>query len=46
LRSWVPLHGYLTLRASVTEFPWPEHDELLDALITRLALIAGAPQGA
>jgi AcrR family transcriptional regulator len=40
---WVALHGYATLRASVTDFPWPEHDELLDALIARLAWIGEAP---
>jgi hypothetical protein len=41
---WVALHGYVTLRASAPDFPWPEHDELLDALITRLAWIEAPPQ--
>lgn len=43
---WVALHGYATLRASAPDFPWPEQDEVLDALITRLAWIEAAPQGA
>jgi hypothetical protein len=41
---WAALHGYVTLRASVTDFPWPEHDELLDALISRLAWIEAVPR--
>jgi AcrR family transcriptional regulator len=42
---WVALHGYATLRSSAPDFPWPEHDEVVDALITRLAWIEPAPQG-
>jgi AcrR family transcriptional regulator len=42
---WVALHGYVTLRSSAPEFPWPDTDEILDALITRLAWIEQAPRG-
>jgi AcrR family transcriptional regulator len=42
---WVALHGYATLRSSAPDFPWPEHDEVVDALITRLAWIEPAPRG-
>jgi AcrR family transcriptional regulator len=43
---WAALHGYVTLRASVTDFPWPDDDELLDALITRLTWIEAVPRRA
>jgi AcrR family transcriptional regulator len=34
---WVGLHGYVGLRIAAPDFPWPERDALLDALIQRLA---------
>jgi AcrR family transcriptional regulator len=37
---WVALHGYVSLRASLPAFPWPEDDELLDALICALAQLS------
>lgn len=40
---WVALHGYVTLRPSTPEFPWPDTDEILDDLITRLAWIEAIP---
>ena len=40
---WVALHGYVTLRASTPEFPWPHTDEILDDLITHLARIEATP---
>jgi AcrR family transcriptional regulator len=39
VQLWVALHGYATLRAAANDFPWPDADALLDALITRLAYI-------
>ncbi|MFC4787144.1 TetR/AcrR family transcriptional regulator [Nocardioides sp. MAHUQ-72] len=38
---WVSLHGYVSLRAAVPAFPWPEGDGLVDHLVARLA----PPQG-
>jgi len=40
---WVALHGYVTLRAASSGFPWPDTDEVLDGLITRLAWIERTP---
>jgi hypothetical protein len=34
---WVALHGYATLHASVRNFPWPPEDDLINALVDRLA---------
>lgn len=34
---WVGLHGMNTLMANLPQFPWPERDALLNALVTRLA---------
>jgi AcrR family transcriptional regulator len=39
VQLWVALHGYATLRAAANDFPWPDADALLDALISRLAYI-------
>jgi AcrR family transcriptional regulator len=39
VQLWVALHGYATLRAAANDFPWPDPDALLDALISRLAYI-------
>ena len=41
----VALHGYATLRASSNDFPWPDADDLLDALISRLVSIDPAAVG-
>ena len=30
---WVGLHGYATLRAGLPEFPWPDHDAVVDRLV-------------
>jgi AcrR family transcriptional regulator len=43
IELWVALHGYVTLRATAPEFPWPDSDEVLESLTTRLAWIE-APQ--
>jgi AcrR family transcriptional regulator len=40
---WVAVHGYVTLRASTPEFPWPDTDEILNDLITQLARIEATP---
>lgn len=40
---WIALHGYVTLRVSNPDFPWPDTDELLDDLIARLAWIEATP---
>lgn len=34
---WVGLHGYATLRAGLPEFPWPDHDAIVDRLVLGLA---------
>ena len=34
---WVALHGMNTLMANLPQFPWPERDDLLYTLVTRLA---------
>jgi Tetracyclin repressor-like, C-terminal domain len=39
VQLWVALHGYATLRAAANDFPWPDADALLDALISRLAYV-------
>jgi AcrR family transcriptional regulator len=39
VQLWVALHGYATLRAAANDFPWPDADALLDAVISRLAYI-------
>jgi AcrR family transcriptional regulator len=36
---WVALHGYATLRANMTGFPWPDTDTMLDRIIDGLAQI-------
>jgi AcrR family transcriptional regulator len=46
IELWVALHGYVTLRVSSPEFPWPDTDDLLDDLITRVAWIEAAPPAA
>ena len=33
---WCGLHGLVALPAAITTFPWPDFDDLLDTLITRL----------
>jgi AcrR family transcriptional regulator len=42
---WVALHGYVTLRATTPKFPWPDTDEVLDTLVTRLAWLEATPPG-
>lgn len=37
---WVSLHGMATLTVAAGEFPWPDRDHLLDALVHRLARVA------
>jgi hypothetical protein len=34
---WVGLHGYVSLRSAIPDFPWPPGDILLDNLINRIA---------
>ena len=34
---WVGLHGYVGLRISAPDFPWPSDDALLDTIVLRLA---------
>jgi AcrR family transcriptional regulator len=36
---WVALHGHVSLRANVPDFPWPPGDIVLDNLIDRIALL-------
>jgi AcrR family transcriptional regulator len=36
---WVALHGFATLSCHASAFPWPDRDVLVDALISRLALL-------
>jgi AcrR family transcriptional regulator len=36
---WVALHGYATLRAPMSGFPWPDTDVLLDRIIDGLGQI-------
>lgn len=45
---WVALHGYAILHASLTTFPWPDGNFVLDHLITGLArpATAGPPAAA
>jgi len=39
---WVALHGFATLLAETAQdFPWPDHDQLLTAMVVRLAQLAG-----
>ena len=45
IELWVALHGYVTLRASTPEFPWPDTDEVLETLIVRLAWIKRRHRG-
>jgi AcrR family transcriptional regulator len=45
IELWVALHGYVTLRVNDPRFPWPDTDELLETLITRLAWIEATPPG-
>lgn len=33
---WVALHGYVSLRSAIPDFPWPAGDSLLDAIAERL----------
>ncbi|MEX5721334.1 TetR/AcrR family transcriptional regulator [Geodermatophilus maliterrae] len=37
---WTALHGTVTLRAGGPDLPWPDLDEQVDALVTRLALVS------
>jgi AcrR family transcriptional regulator len=39
VQIWVALHGFATLRASANDFPWPDTDTMIGALIGRLAYI-------
>ena len=34
---WVALHGYVGLRAGISDIPWPPGDTLLDTIVERLA---------
>ncbi|MCW2688035.1 MAG: transcriptional regulatory protein, partial [Mycobacterium sp.] len=36
---WVALHGYVSLRAAIPDYPWPPDDIVLDNLIDRVALL-------
>lgn len=36
---WSALHGYAGLRASIPEFPWPAHQEMLERIVRGLARI-------
>jgi AcrR family transcriptional regulator len=36
---WVALHGYVSLRAAIPDYPWPPDDVVLDNLIDRVALL-------
>jgi AcrR family transcriptional regulator len=36
---WVALHGYVSLRAAIPDYPWPPQDIMLDNLIDRVALL-------
>jgi AcrR family transcriptional regulator len=36
---WVALHGYVSLRAAIPDYPWPPNDIVLDNLIDRVALL-------
>jgi hypothetical protein len=41
---WVALHGLATLLAgSAPAFPWPDHDQLVTAIVSRLAQLDAAP---
>ena len=33
---WLALHGYVGAQSTLTNFPWPEEDELLDTLVRNL----------
>jgi AcrR family transcriptional regulator len=46
IELWVALHGYVTLRSATSGFPWPDTDEILETLVTRLAWIEATPPGA
>ena len=42
---WVALHGLATLLAdSSPSFPWPDHDQLVNAIVGRLALLDAGPE--
>lgn len=43
VQIWVALHGFATLRTSGNDFPWPDPDTMVDALIGRLAYIERPP---
>ena len=32
---WYSLHGLVTLRQSITTFPWPDIDEAIDQILRR-----------
>jgi AcrR family transcriptional regulator len=36
---WVALHGYASLATSVPAFPWPDREELLNAIIGRIVVL-------
>lgn len=40
---WAALHGYATLRATQTAFPWPDHEDTLARMIDGLAHIIRSP---
>lgn len=42
VRTWLALHGMVTLRASLPWFPWPPRDVLLRDLLTRVADLRAA----
>jgi hypothetical protein len=35
----VALHGYASLATSVPAFPWPDREELLNAIIGRIVVL-------
>jgi len=39
---WVGLHGLATLRASLPGFPWPQDEQVVEAIVGRLARLSGA----
>jgi hypothetical protein len=43
---WVALHGYVSLRAAIPDYPWPPDDIVLDNLIDRVALLSEESTGA
>jgi AcrR family transcriptional regulator len=44
IELWVALHGYVTLRAAASGFPWPDNDAVLESLVSRLAWIQAPPR--